>query len=568
MRSRILTALLTLITIATIASAILKPRGSYVIDHDFSWITVVNLSWNAVHIWRNDIGTWWFVGIIFATSFIWFRQKSNTQYAVLGATSFTTALLVLFGQDPVILRAISCVPLLFAAIAAYGSGESDKKLTLVVSAFLVAITALQLAPFFAVVIALMTLCFSDERKGRFLSRDFSIVVYPILFLPLLFVPDTIFPTYPAYAHIAADDGVPGFIQPLIGEGVPIPIIDRQAQKLLFYIPSMWLFLAALYCRITNRKHPLALAGFLFSIFVALDVFAPESVSLISPLQALVRILPGTFLVSLLPITFAFVALILYRIAAEKKSFFLFSLLIFGSVGMASPFRWPLKTGLLVSHSAVVATRDTNELVSGKNELTKAELERKFLLSPSGSLFSSIGLKYYERIKQLQNIRFHSFRGIHFTLLTSGDNSPENLRKMVDGNPGTRWSQGKGVQSGREWILMKFDEPLELAGLEVSPGNFQTDFPRGLTILSGDSCEGTVPTNMPLSEIVNYPSWQGAIGITPTGYPFYTNESNVEVIFPSLVLTKCLLIKQTGKNDNFDWSVAEIRMLRLGDMPES
>jgi allantoicase len=151
------------------------------------------------------------------------------------------------------------------------------------------------------------------------------------------------------------------------------------------------------------------------------------------------------------------------------------------------------------------------------------------------------------------------RGVDVTTLGATISlSPELVSKdFTETKPAEtywRWSTRRGKQVGDEVLTIRFSSPTTIRGVEFDPGNYLTDFPRGLTIQGGD-CDGG-PTRI-LSES---PSWQGSLSFTPRAYPYLSPRSQVRVFFSQPETVSCIFAHQTGKA-NFDWSISRVRVIQ-------
>jgi hypothetical protein len=134
-------------------------------------------------------------------------------------------------------------------------------------------------------------------------------------------------------------------------------------------------------------------------------------------------------------------------------------------------------------------------------------------------------------------------------------SAETLAQAKQTEVAWRWSTRTGSQKGNELLTVKFAQPIMLRGVELDPGVYFTDYPRGLRILGGD-CKQAQPPEL----IYNAPIWQGAVNLTSRGVPYFTPRNNVRVIFPKQTPPiECLFVKQTGKAQN-DWSISRVRII--------
>jgi hypothetical protein len=134
-------------------------------------------------------------------------------------------------------------------------------------------------------------------------------------------------------------------------------------------------------------------------------------------------------------------------------------------------------------------------------------------------------------------------------------STETLAQAKQIETAWRWSTRTGAQRGNELLTVKFVQPLKLRGVELDPGVYFTDYPRGLKILGGD-CKRAQPAEL----IYDAPTWQGAVNLTTRGVPSFTPRNNVRVIFPKQTpAIECLFVQQTGKAQN-DWSISRVRVI--------
>lgn len=137
---------------------------------------------------------------------------------------------------------------------------------------------------------------------------------------------------------------------------------------------------------------------------------------------------------------------------------------------------------------------------------------------------------------------------------------QDLQFAIDGNDATRWSPQGGTQHGNEWILLDLgSERHGITGIEAAVGTFTTDFPRGLEVRYSAQC-GTDEKSLS-SYVMAYhsPTWQGAVRKSADGFPYFGPQNEVTINFVSPINARCILIRQIGSEDHFDWSVAEITL---------
>ncbi|MCB0338967.1 MAG: hypothetical protein KDD53_05155, partial [Bdellovibrionales bacterium] len=76
------------------------------------------------------------------------------------------------------------------------------------------------------------------------------------------------------------------------------------------------------------------------------------------------------------------------------------------------------------------------------------------------------------------------------------------------------------------------------------------------------CLSELTQNTPdrLKIYAEYPKWLGSAKFTRDGYPYYAGQSKVKIVFAESQRVQCLRIEQTGKSNNFDWSVSDLKLL--------
>ena len=109
------------------------------------------------------------------------------------------------------------------------------------------------------------------------------------------------------------------------------------------------------------------------------------------------------------------------------------------------------------------------------------------------------------------------------------------------------------QEGREYISISFNAPVTTRGISLDLGKRASDFPRGLSIFTG-TCEN------PGAPLADYPDWQGALALSPNGYPYFLTQSDVRIAFAQEATFSALCIGQTRKSD-FDWYVKSIQLMK-------
>lgn len=370
------------------------------------------------------------------------------------------------------------------------------------------------------------------------------------------------PDYPPTARVLPIDGTLGFTRALVGPERDLPIIDRAAiadgysalaVALLLFTAWGWL--------LTRRDRPTrpAISGVLVvtTILIASalwDTLAPVFAE-ISPLRSLGRLVPALSFAPLAPIAVAITVpllIVTFTFAQRLTPLAALTLFILGGSYLKTPLGWSWISppGLVHGVSAARAVEARHVLTeatsSGGNDVAKN------LISPSAGILLREGFTVGARAVP-PDVRFTPVAPLIERIVVS--HGAEQVSALTDRDKKTRWSAGRGVQIGDEWMRIHFKAPTQIAGLELDPGPFVTDFPSGLEIVAPPDCS----TNEGPA-ILSIPRWLGPIRSTPKGYLYYGEERAVQVRFPSAQTVPCLVIRQTGSGRSVDWSVAELSVL--------
>jgi hypothetical protein len=124
---------------------------------------------------------------------------------------------------------------------------------------------------------------------------------------------------------------------------------------------------------------------------------------------------------------------------------------------------------------------------------------------------------------------------------------------------TRWSTKPISQLGNEWLEVHLSSSVKnLKGIEISNPAFIGDYPRGIEVLVGKSNNGTCDS---LTLAYKEPWWRGSVENLPNGIRYLTTQNIVKLYFtqpeyqlPSDKEFSCILVKQTGKDPFYEWSV--------------
>ncbi len=556
--------------------AALEPSDLSSVAHSLkrkSWYPLIHVSWNTFHLWRLDpvlsritsilTGDEQFVGmtsrglhffVFFAGLYLLQRSRGvSSQNAGFFGILILVTILGTFGLDSVVLGSLTWFPLLLWAIseAPLQSRKGIFALLTFGLASRVALTANQLSPIWGLFALILASRMNDSQEERtVIATAYRRFLILLVLTPTLYVafttPSAVFPDYPAFSHVVPNDGVPGLNRPLIGPDMPLEIIDRGALRSdLLPLASILFGLGTLlFVRAKNGKLFFSLPTLLAGL-VTLDVLLPESLSQLAPIAAFCRLYPGA---SFLPLDGALLGLTLALLFLGisiyvKRSCIIGSscsaLLMIGSMGgplFRTELPYPLKDPLFLGAHA------------------------KFV-SPSLHLIKEIGIESFERFEDSKGLVSITPKWEELTVVASHRNLPLKLHRLFDGVGSSRWSPKIGRQTGTESLRIFFHTPKNLGGIELLSGDFGTDFPRGIEIRGASHCPPGGPfTDSDYSLLYRANPWNGPLGVTPNGYPYLGWEGYVRILFNENLPLSCLLIKQIGETESFDWSIAELRLL--------
>ncbi len=353
------------------------------------------------------------------------------------------------------------------------------------------------------------------------SKILVSTAFTLLFAANSTSPELPFLDYPATARLTQIFDAPGwYARPLIGPDNPLPIADRLSlrEDLGRLILPCFIGILILLMRTRNFSRILLLCGFLILLYC--DLRLPENYSQILPLQGLARMLPGITDMALVPILSACIIFALT---------FLITLNFELGIYLFTAFT------VLIWITGPKTVQNCPEQFYG----TPSCFAARFF--PAETL--STGSLELKKIKPKKD-----------SLIMESSAADSIATDLVDRNPLSRWSPGNSRQSGGEWFQLAFDSPQQAVGIELQTGNYSTDFPRGLEVYAGQNCQE-------LKLVAAYSNWQGALLFTEKGFPYFGQQADVRVLFNNGKENfSCLKVIQTARNDNFDWSVAEFRLL--------
>ena len=128
-------------------------------------------------------------------------------------------------------------------------------------------------------------------------------------------------------------------------------------------------------------------------------------------------------------------------------------------------------------------------------------------------------------------------------------SSEALAGINDQKMTTRWGSGR-PQSNDMWLKIVLSQPQEVFGLKYFLGHWVHDYPRGLVV---DVIDEEGKTHRVLRRR-DYNILRFAI----------ENDSVLSFRLPDFKI-KEVILRQTGEDDFFDWSVAELELYEASDL---
>jgi hypothetical protein len=282
--------------------------------------------------------------------------------------------------------------------------------------------------------------------------------------------------------------------------------------------------------------------------VLLDTALAERYAALAPLQSLSRLIPWatTFCMTSITLAAAFWLLGVYLLSnhAPKTS----AALITATLALLGFWQW----------------RDYDEQLRDYRALSNPSL-RSVAVSPSAAtLIHHIHATATDPAQTLANIAtlddatWQKVSRVTASVETSLDGAPADQ----GAEPSTRkLFPIKFTRSlGSEFISVSFSTPITTQGLRIKLGKHTSDFAPGLLIQNG-------PCSAPLQTLINAPDWQGAISLTPSGYPYFLGQDDIRIIFANPISTSALCLRNT-RSSNFDWYVGRIDLMSTSPSPDT
>ncbi|MBP9837464.1 MAG: hypothetical protein KBC84_02000 [Proteobacteria bacterium] len=474
-----------------------------------------------------------------------------------------------YGLDITILGTITWLPLLVLAVLRF---EKYSNLTnfflLMLASILFTLSANQFSLFVSLIISFLLL--ANYSASDNLPKGWTYV--PLLFIPLLnslFYSSPNFPGYEFDAHLVPNYGVIDGLQPLIGQMPKLPVIDRSYIRSAYGVLSLAIIiclsivaLAQFFKRIlifNKTQKSILLTALVLSISVFFDSsFISSSDSQFLPLQSISRLMPGLFFAAVAPVAIV-LSLILLAVLLSTIEHFAFTTTLF-------VFTLVLPSLISFNQNKTIpflAINNFNAPILELNKLDTSNASRLELMtilnSPSYYLIREHGLDVIMNSK-LKNLEYKS--ACEFNVKVEFSSNPVDIKNICDGRDSTRWTTKLAKQTGEEWLKIRFPELTSLASVRLTTGKYFTDFPRGVAIeVSNNDCENVEVNSNAFYRLVTDKRAEGEIRYTDKGHPFFSKQYT----YAASVLTsepfRCMLIKQIGVGDTFEWSVADLQFAK-------
>lgn len=482
----------------------------------------------------------------------------------------TVLLVATVGWDPIALSIIAWVPLLAIAITALifiqrrGHGAAAAPVW-IIGAFLSvqhALSSNHMALISAIGAFLLAYVLAFDDTPIDASQDAAssspphrasllpvvlVVIAPALVATFIRAPHAPFPDYPALAHVVPDDGLDGIMHPLIGKDYPIHVLDRTAVKSELYLPALVLtgilFLSWLLMRkrLRFKGTIIVLLTLALATLTLLDVALPEQYAALAPLMSLSRLTPwGTIfcITSIALASAAWLAGVFLLSNHARKTSAVLLILALCSCGYRE---WIKLEERRVEYAALMHPTVRSVAISPSAATLRRHL-RATGAAP-GHLLPDIA--------QLSSATWENISARRPSFEASAGVTSKRIQKDPSAPPAPpiRFPRPTGSES----LSISFPTPVTAKGLALDLGKHTSDFPRGLTLLTG-------PCKAPESTLATYPDWQGAVELTPSGYPYFLGQGDVRIVFASEATFSALCLRQT-QSSVFDWYIKGVRLMK-------
>lgn len=556
------------IVVAGLFSAPYADSSTWVAHVNSTSFQLLNLTFNSLHAWTIDPITHALLEISsnlpFAAVFAWYSilftigltllllraTELNTSQTLLTTIATSATIFCLVGFDLTLWSSLAWLPWLGATLlhVLRQSRLTALSLLTILLFTLLHILYARFLAFYTILPLLIPLFWI--AKDASLWREFKrsgnelwviLVTISTLLFASCFLAGATFPPYPPGGIVFE---LPYVSHTLFGPEPYLQLINTPKLASYVYQPSLLLLLVIAFSalcvwrEVTKVRRSLIFSTVLLATFLVLLSCPPHWIRELSPLAALSRILPG---LNLIPLPVYTSALVIFMTAVALPR--VVAVLLLGCVGLlvTQEYRAPLFIDASAQPSFATLWEKSDQTT----------LTKEVVNSPSFPLLAEFGPRN-QTLRSCEALSLHARYRRRWIAAAKASHHEEDLTFLLDQNDRTRWSPLQGQQSGDEWIELTFANPKQICGIEVTTGNFSSDYPRGLEI---ETC-GEIPA----VKLFSAHPWRGQLLWTKNGYPYLLPPRKVVARFAAPQTISCLRIRQTGKDAQFDWSVSAIRLL--------
>lgn len=526
----------------------------------------------------NGKGLWmYFLACFIFGSLLLVRSLSASSLAcILVPSGAGVGLLAVFGFDTVLLASLAYVPLILwlhgrlADTLTTGTSRPPLVIAFLILSLLFVISANQLALPLVFSFFLARIFFHTSRYSpRFLAFPWSLgVLFGLSFLSTVFLAHPPLEHLPLHAHYVPDYGTREGNSYFFGHSPSVPSLHLERLRDVFHLPSLLLFCLALMGMVVAQKTKklFALCAILSLLLLLSSNLLSPTLSQMSPLHVLERLIPGLALLSLMPLCLAGAMLcFIFALGLEHTQapgarntsciVLLIVLLLLGA-NTSRPLLWQGQKFM-----PFLAAHEYDGLRLGFASLPHEA--QKASLRPSLHLLHEHGLELFHTKGLRKNLRFESIDPQDLRLWSNSRDA--ELLNMLDENLNTRARLGTQPFQGNEYLLLQFAKPSNIFGFSLVLGSYHSDFPRGFSVFATQECPSENLEQINTQDLrqwkrlAYFPNWQGPIRFSRHGLPFYGPQGEVEIVFPEQKGLRCLLIQHISTTSVYDWSVAELKL---------
>lgn len=383
----------------------------------------------------------------------------------------------------------------------------------------------------------------DNGQSRFGSVAKAVVISLLLGLSFWFIPVFEMPQYEAGARLGPISPELFFVRPRFGPWLnPSPLLFVPAT---FLATAYFIVAGLLAISITVISLVLGAKGkqarhlgltLLLLVFVgSLDVILPSSLVEVSPFSFLQRVLPGVGLLAgsfdIYPLLAVPVCLhFLPRLSPRE---------LYCSVGVLCLAVW----GNLLVWEACDLMTNGQQVISPLNQSDRPKALSGFMRQLYGDWIID---EKKRKLRSPESLKQVGLEGCSSSVVTG-----EQVAQVIDGNLKTFW-RSAGPQGGQEGLEISCARRQKMGVLEISSGQYKTDFPRGVLLDVYREGEGWL-------RAFSQSEWYGNLEFNREGFPYLGSQEHVFIYLPEIMEWDKLRVSQVGQHAMFSWTVAELRV---------